>query len=219
MYPPKYSKSHPCAYYCNKNSIVALNTLYIFIALLLIGITVYARVTAQITNLPILGGVIACGVFLLMIAIFGMIGAIKHSQVILFFYMVILLLLFIIQLSVSVGALAVTRNQQEQLMNKGWAKLSPSLKSKIQGVKDCCGYKNFTQLDGPMGHPDCSLLKCCSSLAKEPCSECTNCFDKLKDSVNHLLKVAGGFGLFFSFTLLAGSCFTRRLRNRKKHTV
>lgn len=56
-----------------------------FIALVLIGVAVYAKVSAKITSLPILGGVIACGVFLLLVAIMGVVGAIRHSQVILFF--------------------------------------------------------------------------------------------------------------------------------------
>lgn len=56
-----------------------------FIALVLICVAVYAKVSAKITSLPILGGVIACGVFLLLVAIMGVVGAIRHSQVILFF--------------------------------------------------------------------------------------------------------------------------------------
>ena len=36
-------------------------------------------------SVPALGGVIACGVFLLLIAILGLIGAIRHNQIILFF--------------------------------------------------------------------------------------------------------------------------------------
>jgi len=56
-----------------------------FIALVVICVAVYAKVSAKITSLPILGGVIACGVFLLLVAIMGVVGAIRHSQVILFF--------------------------------------------------------------------------------------------------------------------------------------
>ena len=36
-------------------------------------------------SLPILGGVIACGVFILFTAILGLVGAVRHSQVMLFF--------------------------------------------------------------------------------------------------------------------------------------
>lgn len=56
-----------------------------FIALVLICVAVYAKVSSKITSLPILGGVVACGVFLLLVAIMGVAGAVRHSQVILFF--------------------------------------------------------------------------------------------------------------------------------------
>ncbi|KAK2561439.1 Tetraspanin-31 [Acropora cervicornis] len=62
MYSPKYSKAQSCAYFCSKNVLVALNTLYIFIALVLIGVAVYAKASAKITSLPILGGVIALAI-------------------------------------------------------------------------------------------------------------------------------------------------------------
>ena len=52
---------------------------------MLIGVAVYAKASAKITSLPILGGVVACGVFLLLVAVLGVVGAIRHSQVILFF--------------------------------------------------------------------------------------------------------------------------------------
>lgn len=59
--------------------------------------------------------------------------------------MVILVLLFIIQMAVSIGALAVTHEQQEKLMESGWEKLPSDLKGKIQLAKDCCGFKNITE--------------------------------------------------------------------------
>lgn len=45
----------------------------------------YGKAAAIIATVSVLGGVIACGVFLLLIAIIGLIGAIRHHQVILFF--------------------------------------------------------------------------------------------------------------------------------------
>ncbi|XP_078378314.1 tetraspanin-13-like isoform X2 [Oculina patagonica] len=217
MYSPKYSKAQSCAYFCSKNVLVALNTLYIFIALVLISVTVYAKVSAKITSLPILGGVIACGVFLLLIAIMGVVGAIRHSQVILFFYMIIMALLFIVQMSVSIGAVAVSHEQQSKLMEAGWKRMSPDMKSDIQILKDCCGFKNqtLTPSDDHMGHPNCDDLKCCTNKAPK-CLSCDTCYDKLENVVNHLLKVAGGIGLFFSFTLLLGVCLTKRVRNRQQ---
>lgn len=45
----------------------------------------YGRASAIVTNLPIIGGILACGVFLILVSILGLIGAIKHHQVLLFF--------------------------------------------------------------------------------------------------------------------------------------
>lgn len=39
----------------------------------------------MIIDLPIIGGIMACGIFLIMISILGLIGAVKHHQVVLFF--------------------------------------------------------------------------------------------------------------------------------------
>ena len=72
-----------------------------FIALILICVAVYAKVSAKITSLPILGGVIACGVFLLLVAIMGVVGAVRHSQVILFFVSFALRLCFSLIVVVS----------------------------------------------------------------------------------------------------------------------
>ena len=71
--------------------------------------------------------------------------------------MIIMALLFIIQMSVSIGAIAVSHEQQSKLMEAGWERMSPNTKSEIQSIKDCCGFKNttFTPKDEGMGHPKC----------------------------------------------------------------
>ena len=48
-------------------------------------------------------------------------------------------------------------------------------------------------------------LKCCGNLG-DPCATCKTCYNALEGLVNHLLKVAGGVGLFFSFTLVSFLC-------------
>ena len=55
------------------------------VAFILIGVAGYGKAVAIITNISIMGGIIACGVFLLIVAIIGLAGAIKHHQVLLFF--------------------------------------------------------------------------------------------------------------------------------------
>lgn len=55
------------------------------ISLFLIGIVVAARALAYFTNLPILAGLAVCACVLFLVAILGLMGTIKHHQVILFF--------------------------------------------------------------------------------------------------------------------------------------
>ena len=55
------------------------------VALILIGTAAYSHVVSIIVSLSLVGGVIASGVFLMMIAVIGYLGAVKHHQVLLFF--------------------------------------------------------------------------------------------------------------------------------------
>lgn len=60
---------------------------YIFqlVSFILIGVAAYGRVAAMVTSLTLVGSLIACGVFLFIISLIGLIGAAKHHQVLLFF--------------------------------------------------------------------------------------------------------------------------------------
>ncbi|XP_043537703.1 tetraspanin-31-like [Chiloscyllium plagiosum] len=100
---------------CSKNALIALNVVYILVGLLLIGVAAWGKSYGIVSSINIIGGVIAVGVFLLLIAVVGLIGAVNHHQVMLFFYMVILFLVFLIQFGVSCSCLALNRSQQVPL--------------------------------------------------------------------------------------------------------
>lgn len=55
------------------------------VSCILIGVAVYGRAASLVTNLPIVGGILACGIILILISILGLLGAVKHHQVMLFF--------------------------------------------------------------------------------------------------------------------------------------
>lgn len=52
---------------------------------LLISVAVISRAASIVTNLPIVGGILACGIILLITSLLGLAGAIRHHQVLLFF--------------------------------------------------------------------------------------------------------------------------------------
>ena len=75
--------------------------------------------------------------------------------------MVIMSLLFVIQLSVSIAALAISHDQQADLMKAGWQKIpnKSSIKAQIQSARKCCGFQNKSlSVQDSLGHPDCTAV-------------------------------------------------------------
>ncbi|XP_037091499.1 tetraspanin-13-like isoform X2 [Pollicipes pollicipes] len=207
---------------CSKNALIALNIVYVVVAFLLIGVATYGKTASIITSLSVVGWIVACGVLLLFIAVLGLVGAVKHHQVLLFFYMLVLFLLFLIQFSVACACLAITPGQQETVLQESWARSSDNIKTSAQYTFHCCGFKdkNNTALEKKFQHPPCPRQCCPHSSAEtccmgsEDCGGCSTCFDQLKDAINSGLRVSGGIGLFFSFTEIIGFVLAYRYRNQ-----
>ncbi|XP_037039638.1 tetraspanin-31 [Bradysia coprophila] len=194
---------------CSKNALIALNLLYIMVGFLLISVGVYGRAASIVTNLPIVGGILACGILLILISILGLIGASKHHQVLLFFYMIILFLLFLIQFSIATSCLAVSSSQQQQFAEQGWNRVSNKVRMEVQNTFYCCGF-NSTSTD----HPSCDAVQslCCPTNSPTDCS-CSPCLQKLEDVIDYAFKLCGRIGLFFSFTEVLAVFLARRYRN------
>ncbi|XP_050293265.1 tetraspanin-31-B [Anthonomus grandis grandis] len=199
---------------CSKNALIALNVLYIVVAFILIGVAVYGRAASLVTNLPIIGGILACGVILILISVLGLMGAVKHHQVMLFFYMLILFLLFLIQFSVACACLGVNESQQEQLAEQGWNRVNNATRADVQNTFTCCGFDS--DVDKMVLPPSCEdvVMRCCTDSAHLNCV-CPGCLDKLQSTINYAFKLCGWIGLFFSFTEFMGVLLTVRYRNQK----
>merc|ERR1711878_203016 len=102
----------------SKKTLIGLNIIYIFVAFLLIGVAAAAKKAAILQSLPVVGGIVACGVFLLFIAIVGLYGALKHHQVTLFVYMVVLFSIFVLQFSVACASLAASVDDEMNILAK-----------------------------------------------------------------------------------------------------
>lgn len=212
---------------CSKNALAALNVLYFIVALILIGVAAYSQVVSIIVSLSLVGGVIASGVFLMLIAIIGYVGAVKHHQVLLFFYMVILFLLFLFQFSIACACLAVNADQRSYFANQAWTAASNKSLTAVQNKYDCCGYSDPIKYP----HPSCAKLACCNNSTKpaDPvCSDnfkpnetltyngiCKPCESEMKEAIHTAFSSTGGVGLFFSFTEIIGVWITIRYRNQK----
>ncbi|NXQ46717.1 TSN13 protein, partial [Catharus fuscescens] len=186
---------------CSKNCLCALNLLYTLVSLLLIGIAAWGIGFGLISSFKVVGVVIAVGVFLFFIALVGLIGAVKHHQVLLFFYMIILLLVFIVQFSVSCACLALNEEQQSELLEVGWTNTN-SARSDIERNLNCCGFRVF--------YPNATCAADCLRTL-----QCRPCAPIMEEYAGMVLRFVGGIGLFFSFTEILGVWLTYRYRNQK----
>ncbi|XP_072553119.1 tetraspanin-31 [Salminus brasiliensis] len=191
---------------CSKNALCSLNVVYMLVGLLLIGVAAWGKGFGIVSSIHIIGGVIAVGFFLLLIAIVGLIGAVHHHQVMLFFYMVILFVVFLFQFGVSCSCLAMNQGQQKALLNSTWLVMGNETRRGLEDKLQCCGLFNTTQ--GP--------FEMDVALCNVPCkSSCITCGAKMLEHASEALRILGGVGLFFSFTEILGVWLAMRYRNQK----
>ncbi|XP_005111115.1 tetraspanin-13 isoform X2 [Aplysia californica] len=218
---------------CSRHSLIILNVIYIIVSFVLIGVAAYSRVAAVITSISLVGSLIACGVFLFLIALVGLLGAIKHHQVLLFFYMIILFVLFLLQFSLACACLAVNTDQKDSLAEQGWRMSGAVTRTQVQSQFNCCGFKDQDlNVEDALGHPPCAAVSdCCTANEEAPCCTgvyppanstepdvpcpCDTCFSKLQPVIYKAFSATGGVGLFFSFTEIIGVWITIRFRNQK----
>ncbi|XP_036394962.1 tetraspanin-13a [Megalops cyprinoides] len=186
---------------CSKNSLCALNILYVMVSLLMIGIAAWGKWFGLVSSFQVVGGVIGVGVFLFIVALVGLIGAMKHHQVLLFFYMIILFMVFVVQFSVSCACLAINKDQQAQLLEVGWNN-SQITQRDVEKTLNCCGFSSVDY----------------NGTCYAPCFTnhlCATCAAKIQEHADDVLHFVGGIGLFFSFTEILGVWLTYRYRNQK----
>ncbi|KAK4308921.1 hypothetical protein Pmani_019416 [Petrolisthes manimaculis] len=221
---------------CSKNSLLALNILYVVVSFIMIGVAAAAKVASFITSLSLVSGIIACGVFLLLISIVGLIGASKHHQVMLFFYMIVLFIIFIIQFSVACACLAINEKQQDVVARQGWISSGEQIQHDAQTFFGCCGYdyhyndtsntpiylphatcKDITnkQTKQPCCDKEVSEENCCPFNATEYVCNCETCSQPIHNAMQRGFNLVGGIGLFFSFTEFLGVWLTVRFRNQR----
>lgn len=186
---------------CSKHCLCALNILYVMVSLLLVGIAAWGKWLGLVSSFQVVAGLIGVGVFLFFVALAGLIGAMKHHQVLLFFYMIILFLVFIVQLSISCACLAINREQQDHLLEVGWNN-SQSTQRDVEKTLNCCGFR----------YVDNNTTCTATCFPNHSCQPCVN---KIQLYAGEVLRIGGGIGLFFSFTEMLGVWLTYRYRNQK----
>jgi len=196
---------------CSKNTLLGLNIIYVIVAFLLIGVASYGKSSAIITSLPLLGGIVASGVFLLFVAVLGLLATLKHHQVLLFAYMLILFAIFVIQFSVSCAALGVNEDQEMKAIETVWRNLEVKHNRTIYDAEkllSCCGWTK-----GDQNATTCAAMDWCQSKDNGTTFDCSDCKVLIQASVGSAFNGSGGLGLFFAFTEILGAVLAYRYRN------
>eukprot|EP00128_Syssomonas_multiformis_P009253 Colp12_sorted_trinity150504_noHs@2130 len=177
-----------------QNLLKAINVFYLLVSIILIAVGAYGLGQKSISSVTITGGIVACGVFLFLLAIIGFIGGARAHPTVLNVYMGLLAIVFIIQFSISVAALAITDDQQKTVLSEAWIHLSDETKMDVQDALTCCGFFNLNTTDPYGPGPNCTKAQLNGG----------TCFGKMEADMDKGLKAAGGVGLFFAFTQLVG---------------
>jgi len=228
---------------CSKNTLVGINVVYVMVAFLLIGVGSYAKTSSIVVTLPVVGGIVACGVFLLFVAILGLIATVKHHQVMLFFYMMILFVIFVIQFSVACACIGFTHDQETKLTQQAWiaAKKQGELGLIQEAEKffQCCGYDledqsnlnkteqafctkhistcSFDPITTTSGTPTAAPANITPDgkrRKRDVPNDCQPCKDFLDDKIDRGFNAAGGLGLFFALTEVVILVITYRFRKQ-----
>jgi len=184
---------------CSKNTLLGLNIVYVVVAFLLIGVATYGKGSAVITSLPILGGIVASGVFLLFVAVLGLLATLKHHQILLFVYMIVLFTIFVIQFSCSCAAIGFDTDAEMKAIKKVWdaAGQNSTVITNAETLLNCCGWddKDPARTDDQT----CGAVPACESV--------------ISQGVDKAFNGSGGLGLFFAFTEILGTVLAYRYRN------
>jgi len=197
---------------CSKNTLLGLNIVYVVVAFLLIGVATYGKGSAVITSLPILGGIVASGVFLLFVAVLGLLATLKHHQILLFVYMIVLFTIFVIQFSCSCAAIGFDTDAEMKAIKKVWdASQNTTVISNAETLLNCCGWDND---DPARDDPTCGGIFPTATQQTVPA-----CQGVISQVVDKAFNGSGGLGLFFAFTEAVAILITAKFRKEIRETT
>ena len=214
--------------------------MYIIAAFILIAVASHAKHANIAESLPVVGGIIACGVFLLFVAFLGLLATFKQSQALMFYFMIILGVIFILQFFISIACLGVTVEKEKTLVVNAWKILGDDAEiHTLEQTLECCGIndddirrdpKEWTKEKDEYTTENPWINFCMKNVTgcKPPPSTtttlvkpldygCPKCLDALEPNIDKAFNSTGGVGLFFAFVelvaILAAFVYRRQCAN------
>lgn len=191
-------------------AIMAFNVVVFIFACVLIGVGANAmnNNTADITGQTLPKGIIAVGVFFVIVSLLGAVATYKQNKPLLIIYFVIMLILTIIELAVGIAVYAA-REQAIGWVTQGWANAmksnggpdnSDTLKA-IEQSFHCCG------LNSAPAYAAFSACPADTYTAGNPNVILTSCQAKLNNAIQSTYYTAGSAAIAFAILMITGLVF------------
>jgi len=151
---------------CLKSFLITINVIFLIFACALIGIgsVAYNHNVGPLTGATIPQGIIALGVFIMLLSLFGIFGAYRESRLFLGCYFFFLLIFTVLLLAVGIGVYS----QQQQAgwyITQGWQSANDGVRMSFQNAFYCCGLTSWTDNPG-------STCPTCTTGTNTTCTPC-----------------------------------------------
>jgi len=117
----------------------------VIVSIILISVGTHCKNAMEFGSIPIIGGIIACGVFLFLITCFGCFAAYGKNQTYLFYFIIGIGVVFLLQFSISIACLSGGDDKVEKVLIKQWKKYDTTKKDRNLKLREaetyfgCCG--------------------------------------------------------------------------------
>jgi len=117
----------------------------VIVSIILISVGTHCKNALQFGSIPIIGGIIACGVFLFLITAFGCFAAYGKNQTYLFYFIIGIGVVFLLTFSISIACLSGGDDKVEKVLSKQWEKYDTTKKDRNLKLREaeayfgCCG--------------------------------------------------------------------------------
>jgi hypothetical protein len=170
------------------------------IILMAVGAAGASNIMSQFSGNTLPTGIVVIGVFILLISLFGCVGAWKENKMMLMIYAVVVVILVICQIATAI-AIYSQQSQIPVILTVAWDNANNFLKvNAVQNPLQCCGLTVFNQTTGASG------------IAGQPCPANTaftqqTCMLVMQQTIQSSFTTVGIVSMCFAFLQIIGIGF------------
>jgi len=193
---------------CFKWTLLAANLLFLIFAVILMAVGAYAlnNPVGALSGQTIPNGIIAMGVFIMLVALLGGLAAWLESRGFLGLYFVVLAVLTIILFAVGI-AVYVEQNNAATYIDSGWRGANRDFKISLQIAFNCCGLKNYNDSDALGSQPCPGFPWGTTPPPSQVGTIDVGCEPALISAFTSSMTTAGGCGIGFAVVMMVGMAF------------